>query len=162
MAATAPASALALAAPWFLRRSSAGGSRYRGYALPVSEVEPRKLRKKDVAPRRIPQLVVPVGIDDVREFVRDAVTGTSLVDPVASAVSGWGFFQSRLRFTRVDATHTRIEIDVVGTVRGAETFLYTHRIGEVDRFFVAVQDELDRRARWQSPPPGQTAIEGTD
>jgi hypothetical protein len=42
---------------------------------------------------------------------------------------------------------------VVGTVRGAETLLFVQRRGEIDRFFVAIQDELDRRARWRPQPP---------
>jgi hypothetical protein len=115
----------------------------------VSELEPQKRPKKEIAPRHIPQEVVPVPFDEVRDFVRDALKGTSLVDPLASTLSGWAFFEPHLRFTSVDATHTRIEIDVVGIVRGAETLFFVQRRGEIDRFFVAIQDELDRRERWQ-------------
>jgi hypothetical protein len=126
-------------------------------------MEPQKRPKNEVAPRHIPQEVVPVPFDEVRDFVRDALRGTSLVDPVASALSGWAFFEPRLRFTPVDATHTRIELDVAGTVRGAETLLFVQRRGEIDRFFVAIQDELDRRERWRPQlPTGRASIEGTD
>jgi hypothetical protein len=118
----------------------------------VSELQPQRRPKKEVARRHIPQLVVPVPFDEVREFVRDALRGTSLVDPIASALSGWAFFEPRLRFSRVDAGHTRIEIDVAGTVRGVEILLFVQRRGEIDRFFVAVQDELDRRKRWLPQP----------
>jgi hypothetical protein len=129
----------------------------------VSEIEPHKRPKKEVAPRHIPQLVVPVPFADVRDFVRDALKGTSLVDPVASALSGWFMFAPHLRFTPVDATHSRIEIDVVGAVPGAETLFFVQRRGEIDRFFVAIQDELDRRARWlPKPPTGTASIESAD
>jgi hypothetical protein len=116
----------------------------------VSEIERHKRPKKEVAPRHIPQLVVPVPIDDVRDFVREALRGTSLADPLASALSGWMLFQPHLRFTPVDAGHTLIEIDVVGSLPGAETLFFVQRRGEIDRFFVAIQDELDRRDRWNS------------
>jgi hypothetical protein len=129
----------------------------------VSELEPQKRLKNEVAARHIPQVVVPVPFHEVRDFVRDALSGTSLVDPLASALSGWLFFEPHLRFTPVDATNTRIEIDVVGTVHGAETLLFARRRGEIDRFFVAIQDELDRRDRWRPQPPLHgTAIESTD
>jgi hypothetical protein len=124
----------------------------------VTEIEPQKHPKKEVAPRHIPQLVVPVPFEEVRDFMRDALRGTSVADPVASALSGWAFFRPYLRFSPVDATHSRIEIDVVGT-KGAETLFFVQRRGEIDRFFVAIQDELDRRQRWQpEPPPVGTAI----
>jgi hypothetical protein len=87
----------------------------------VSELEPLKHPKKEVAPRHIPHVTVPVPADEVRDFVREALRGTSLVDPIASVLSGWVFFEPHLRFTRVDAEHTRIELDVVGSVRGAST-----------------------------------------
>ena len=116
-------------------------------------MEPQKRPRRDVAPRHIPQEVVPVPFDEVRDLVRDALRGTSLADPVANALSGWAFFEPRVRFSPVDATHTRIEIDVVGTVRGAETLLFNQRRAEIDRFFVAIQDELDRRERWRPRPP---------
>ena len=92
---------------------------------------------------------MPVPFDEVRDFVRDALTGTGVVDPVVQVLAGWVFLEPHLRFTPVDAAHTRIEIDVVGIVRGAETLLFVQRRGEIDRFFVAIQDELDRRERWQ-------------
>jgi hypothetical protein len=107
-------------------------------------------------------VVVPVPCDEVRDFVRHALRGTSLVDPVAQVVAGWVFFEPHLRFTAVDAAHTRIELDVVGRVRGAETLLFVRRRGEIDRFFVAIQDELDRRARWEPPPTGGASITSTD
>ncbi len=98
--------------------------------------------------------------DDVREFVRNALKGTSLADPIVSALSGWAFFEPHLRFTPVDAGHTRIELDMLGTGRGAETLLFVQRRAEIDRFFVALQDELDRRERWRpSPAPGAESIE---
>ena len=93
-------------------------------------------------------------MDEVREFVHDALRGTSLVDPFANVLSGWGFFAPHLRFTAVDAAHTRIELDVVEAVPGAEALLFVQRRGEIDRFFVAIQDELDRRERWRPHLPG--------
>ena len=81
------------------------------YAAPVSELEPRRRRKKEVAPRHIPQEVVPIPFDEVRDFVRDPLKGTSLVDPIASVFAGYVFFEPHLHFTPVDDTHTRIEID---------------------------------------------------
>jgi hypothetical protein len=129
----------------------------------VSEIEPQKRPKNEVAPIHIPQEVVPVPFDEVRDFVRDALRGTSLADPIASAISGWAFFEPHLRFIPVDATHTRIELDVVGRVSGAETLLFVQRRSEIDRFFVAMQDELDRRERWRPQPPSDSAsIEPTD
>jgi hypothetical protein len=129
----------------------------------VSELEPQKRPKKEIAPRHIPQVVVPIPFGEASDFVRDALRGTSLADPIVSALSGWLFFEPYLRFSPVDATHTRIEIDVVGTMRGAETLLFVQRRGEIDRFFVAIQDELDRRDRWRpQPPSGRAAIESTD
>lgn len=99
---------------------------------------------------------------EARDFVRDALTGTSIVDPVARYYGGWLLFEPHLRFTAVDATHTRIELDVVGS-KVAETLLFQQRRGEIDRFFVALQDELDRRARWDPPPPvGGAPIESAD
>lgn len=127
----------------------------------MSELEPRKHPKKDVAPRHIPQVVVPVPFEEVRDFVRRALTGTSLLDPLAQVASGWVFFEPYLRFTPVDASHTRIELDVVGKVRGAEILLFVQRRGEIDRFFVAIQDELDRRDRWRRPPPADDAAIGS-
>ena len=72
----------------------------------MTEMEPRKHAKKEVAPRHIPQMVVPVRYDEVREFVRDAVKGTSLVNPIGQFASGWFLFEPHLRFTQVDETHT--------------------------------------------------------
>jgi hypothetical protein len=133
------------------------------YAASVSEMEPHRRPKKEVAPRHIPQEVVPVAFDEVRDLVRDALRGTSLVDPVVQVAAGWAFFEPHLRFTPVDATHTRIELDLVGKVGGAETLLFVQRRAEIDRFFVAIQDELDRRERWRPhPPTGGASIESTD
>ena len=139
-----------------------------GYAATVSEMSPRRRgkrgverRKHAVEPRHIPQLVVPVPLDEVRDFVRQAVKGTSLVDPAAQLFSGFALFEQRLRFTAVDASHTRIEIDVTERVPGADIFLYTRRIGVIDRFFVAIQDELDSRERRHHRPPN-SAIESAD
>jgi hypothetical protein len=129
----------------------------------VSEIEPQKGAKKDVAPNHIPNEVVPVPFDEVPEFVRDALGGTSLVNPIASALSGWLFFEPHLRFTPVDASHTRIELDLVEKEHGAETLLFVQRRAEIDRFFVALQDELDRRERWRpKPPTGAASIESGD
>jgi hypothetical protein len=127
----------------------------------VSELEPQKRRKKDVAPRHIPQEIVPVPIDEVRAFVHDALRGTSITDPFASTLAGWGLFEPHVRYTAVDETHTRIELDVVGSVRGVETLMFNQRRAEIDRFFVALQDELDRRERWgPRRAPGRASIEG--
>ncbi len=129
----------------------------------MNEMEPQKRPKKAVAPRHIPQVVVPVPFDEVRDFVRQALKGTSLVDPIAQVATGWVLFEPHLRFTPIDATHSRIELDVVGRVRGADTLLFTRRVGEIDRFFVAIQDELDRRERWRAHPPiDGLSIESTD
>jgi len=129
----------------------------------MSELEPHKRPKKEVAPRHIPQLVVPVPIDEIRAFMHDALHGTSIMDPLASYFSRWLFFEPHLRYTAVDQTHTRIEIDVVGLFPGAKTLLFVERRGEIDRFFVAIQDELDRRNRWMPRPPTDTpAIESND
>ncbi|WP_193570903.1 hypothetical protein [Leifsonia tongyongensis] len=126
-------------------------------------MEPQKRPKKAVAPRHIPQVVVPVPFDEVRDFVRQALKGTSLVDPIAQVATGWVLFEPHLRFTAIDATHSRIELDVVGRVRGAEALLFTRRVGEIDRFFVAIQDELDRRERWRPHPPTDgLSVESTD
>lgn len=129
----------------------------------MSEVEPHKRPKKEVAPRHIPQVVVPVAFDEVRDFTRDALRGTSIMNPYVQYAAGWIFFEPHVRFTPVDATHTRIELDVTGKVGGLEALLYVQRRGEIDRFFVAIQDELDRRERWQPhPPTGEAAVEGAD
>ena len=117
----------------------------------MGELERRKHPKKAVVPRRIPSEVVPVPLDEAPGFVRDALKGTSLMDPFAQLASGWVLFQPQLRFVAVDDAHTRIEFDAVGTVRGADTLLYTRRLGEIDRFFVALQDELDRREERRRP-----------
>lgn len=129
----------------------------------MSEIEPHGRPKKEVARGHIPQVVVPVPIEEVREFTRDAIKGTSLLNPYVQLAEGWALFEPRVRFTPVDAAHTRIELDVAGKVRGIETLLFVQRRGEIDRFFVAIQDELDRRERWRpKPPSGRTPIEGAD
>ncbi|WP_229715248.1 hypothetical protein [Subtercola lobariae] len=126
-------------------------------------MEPRKHPKKELAARHAPQLVVPVPFDEVRDFVRRAVKGTSLVDPFAQVLGGYALFEPHLRYTAVDETHTRIELDVVGRIPGAETLLFTRRVGEIDRFFVAMQDELDRQKRCRSEPPDDiSSIESID
>lgn len=125
----------------------------------MSELEPRKRPRKNVVPRHIPQAVVPVPIGEVHDFVREALRGTSIMDPLANAISGWSFFAPRVRFTAIDQTHTRIEFDAVGD-KVSETLLFAQRRGEIDQFFVALEDELDRRNRWGStPPPGAKPIE---
>ncbi|KQR54566.1 hypothetical protein ASF88_07275 [Leifsonia sp. Leaf336] len=117
----------------------------------MGELEPRKRSKKAVVPRRIPSEVVPIPLDEAPGFVREALRGTSLMDPFAQLASGWVLFEPHLRFVPVDETHTRIEFDAVGRARGVDTMLYTRRLGEIDRFFVALQDELDRRERTRRP-----------
>jgi hypothetical protein len=130
----------------------------------VSELEPRKsrslrgFRKKVVVPRRIPSEVVPVPFDEVKDFVRDALRGTSLRDPFAQILGGYALFAPHLRFVPVDEGHTRVEFDAVGRVGGAETLLYTRRLGEIDRFFVALRDELDRREQRRRPPAKDRVI----
>lgn len=125
-------------------------------------MKPRRRPKNEVAPRHIPQLVVPVPFDQAPEFVRQALKGTSLTNPVLQAASGWVFFQPHLRFTEVDAAHTRIELDVAGLFRGAETLLFVQRRGQIDRFFVAIQDELDRRELRPSAPTDSPSIDRAD
>jgi hypothetical protein len=129
----------------------------------MSELEPRKRRGREVATRRIPQEIIPVPIAEAREFVRDAVSGTNLTARVPRFLSGWAFFEPLVRFTAVDAGHTRVELDIAGTRRGAEIFLYPQRRAEIHRFFVALQDELDRRERWRPElPAAQTHGETPD
>lgn len=132
----------------------------RAYSHPVSEIEARMRAKGEVAPRHIPQVVVPVAPEEAREFLRDALSQTGLFNPFIQVYAGWMFFEPHVRFTAVDATHTLIELDLTGRVRGAETFLSPQRRGEIDRFFVAIQDELDRRERWRPRlPDPATSIE---
>jgi hypothetical protein len=102
-----------------------------------------------------------VPIEEVRDFVRDALRRTSLTDPLAQVLGGYIAFEPRLRFVAVDETHTRVEFDAVGRVAGAETLLYTRRLGEIDRFFVALRDELERRER-RRPDTGGSAIGGRE
>ncbi|MFF9562353.1 hypothetical protein ACF1AJ_03300 [Leifsonia sp. NPDC014704] len=117
----------------------------------MSELEPRKRRKKAVVPRRIPSEVLPVPPAQARDFVRDALKGTSLRDPFAQLLSLALVFEQRVRFVPVDETHTRFEFDAVGQISGADVLMYTRRLGEIDRFFVALHDELDRRERHHRP-----------
>ncbi len=114
----------------------------------MSELEPAKRQKQELEPRHIPQLVIAVPLADVREFMWDALKSTSIADPFAGALAGFVAFAPHVRYTAVDSTHTRIEIDLVGRVPGAETLMFPQRRAEIDRFFVAIQDELDRRAKW--------------
>jgi len=114
----------------------------------MSEIEPRRHPKKDLALRHIPSEVVPVPLAEAQSFVRDAVSRTILRSPITSAFAGWAFFSPRLRFTAVDDAHTRIELDVEGN-RIANIFLYPQRRAEIHRFFVALEDELVRRERWR-------------
>lgn len=127
----------------------------------MSEIEPHERGKHEVAPRHIPQVIVPVPLDEVRDFVRDAVRGTSLQNPYVQVAAGWALFEPHIRFTAVDATHTRIELDVTGRMRGVETLLFVQRRGEIDRFFVAIRDELDRREHehgsWRQHPDAGSA-----
>ena len=117
----------------------------------MSDLEPlNPLHKKEVAPRHIPQEIVPVPIAEARDLVRDALSGTSLLNPIARYYAGWALFAPHVRFTPVDATHTRIELDVVGMVPGTDLWLFAQKRGEIDRFFVAIQDELDRREHWRA------------
>ena len=117
----------------------------------------RKRPKQEVAPRHIPQVVVPIAPDDARQFLRDALSRTGLFNPFIQAYAGWAFFEPHVRLTPVDATHTLIELDVSGRVHGAEALLAVQRRGEIDRFFVAIQDELDHRERWRPRLPDSTA-----
>jgi hypothetical protein len=134
----------------------------------VSELEPRKtrnprsFRKNALVPRHIPSEVVPVPFEEVETFVRDALRGTSLRDPLAQILGGYALFAPHLHFVPVDESHTRVEFDAVGRVGGAETLLYTRRLGEIDRFFVALRDELDRREQQRRPPAGDRAIDDGD
>ena len=128
----------------------------------MSELEPPRRPKKDVAPKHIPQVVIPVPFDEARDFVREALQGTGFVNPVTRAATGWALFKPFIRFTPEDADHTRIELDVVQVVPGADLWLFNQRRGEIHRFFVAIEDELDRRGRWV-PTAGvdRPAIEDT-
>lgn len=128
----------------------------------MSDLEPRKRAKGELAPRHIPQVVVPVPLAESRQFLRDALSRTGLFNPFIQVYAGWGFFEPHVRFTAVDATHTLIELDIAGKVRGAEALLAVQRRGEIDRFFVAIQDELDRRERWRPHLPTDPPLEGTD
>jgi hypothetical protein len=127
----------------------------------VSEIERHGHPKKEVAPRHIPSEIVPVPVAEVPEFVQSAVRGTILANPIAGAIAGWALFQPHLRFTAVDESHTRIELDVVGVANGVDVLFYQQRRAEIHRFFVALEDELDRRKRWRphlTSPPGDHPI----
>jgi hypothetical protein len=128
----------------------------------VSELEPEKRPKRGLARRRIPQVVVPVPIDQAPDFVRDAVMGTSLNNVVAQVYGGWALFSPRIRLTAVDDEHTLIELDVADRVRGVGTLLHAQRLGEVHRFFIAFEDELARRERSQPQPRDLGRIEGAE
>jgi hypothetical protein len=130
----------------------------------VGDLEPRKRRRRDVVPAALPSVVVPIPLGDARGFVHDALHGTSIADPFANFLSGWMFFEPRVRYTAEDASHTRIELDLAATRPGANALLYPQRRAEIDRFFVALDDELDRRERWRPRPalegaPGSEASE---
>jgi len=135
-----------------------GGDRMRGlarsdYAAAVSELEPRHPSKKQVAPKRVPQLVVPVPVEEVEELVQDAARDTTLTTILGRIYAGWMASGMRLRVTQIDRESTRIEIEVASNGRLLDTLLYQQNRSMVDRFFVAIQDELDRRARWRPAHP---------
>jgi hypothetical protein len=127
------------------------------YDAHVTELESGGRGKKVVGTHHVPQVVVPIPFEEVREFVRHALRGTSLIDPVAQVFTGWVVFSPHLRFTRVDDNRTLIEIDVSSNRRGVQTFMFVQRRAEIDRFFVAIQDELDRRERWMPRQPAKSA-----
>lgn len=102
-------------------------------------------------------------IAEVRDFVQDAVRGTSLTNPIASVFTGFALFRPHLRFSAVDDTHSRIEIAVVGMSPRAEKLFYMQQRAMIHRFFVAVEDELDRREKWRpNLPIPRTPIESGD
>ena len=98
-------------------------------------------------------------IEEIDAFVRDAVKGTSLTDPFAQVLGGYVAFRPQLRFVAVDETHTRVEFDAVERIAGADVLLYTRKLGEIDRFFVALRDELERRESRRRRKSGGGAIE---
>ena len=117
----------------------------------MSDLEPRKSRKREVVAPHIPQVVVPIELANVRDFLREALTRTSFSNPYVQSLTAFAFFEPHVRFSEVDAAHTRIELDVTSRVRGAQVLFFTYRRAEIDRFFIGIQDELDRRARWARP-----------
>ena len=140
-----------------------GGDRVRGlarsdYAAAVSELEPRHPSKKQVAPKHVPQLVVPVPIEKVRAMVRDA-TRDSTLNSFGRIYGGWLLGGVRMRLSPADALHTRIEIEVNSRGKVLDTLGHQQNRAMVDRFFVAIQDELDRRAQWQFTQPSKALEE---
>jgi hypothetical protein len=109
----------------------------------MGEVERR--RRRELAPRHIPHVDVPIPIGEAREFLRDALRGTSIVDPVARLITSRWMFEPHVRFTELDEGSTRIELDMTALTPGAMSLLYPARRAEIDRFFIAIDDELDRR-----------------
>ena len=128
----------------------------------MSELEPRHPSKKRVAPRHVPELVVPVPIEGVRQLVEDATRGTTLSTILGRFYTGWMLLDMKLRVAPVDAVHTRIEIEVTAGDGLPEALLYQQRRSMIDRFFVAIRDELNRRARWQYPQAPAALEEGRD
>lgn len=61
-----------------------------------------------------------------------------------------------LRVRPVDARSTLIEIEVASNGKALDTLLSQQNRAMIDRLFVAIQDELDRRARWQYPQTPET------
>ena len=119
----------------------------------MSELEPRHPSKKQVAPKHVPQLVVPVPVQEIQELVRDAARDTTLTTILGRVYAGWMASGMRLRVTPIDGESARIEIEVASNGRLLDTLLYQQNRSMVDRLFVAIQDELDRRARWRPAHP---------
>ncbi|MBX3098755.1 MAG: hypothetical protein KF761_04180 [Salinibacterium sp.] len=118
----------------------------------MSEMEPRQPTEGEVAPKRFPQEVVPVPIEDLRELLVEATRNTTLTTFFGQFYTGWMLLDMKLRVTPVDSGHTRIEVEVTGKNGMFDTLLFVQRRSAIDRFFVAIQDEVDRRARWRSDP----------
>ena len=64
-----------------------------------------------------------------------------------------------MRLSPADALHTRIEIEVNSRGKVLDTLGHQQNRAMVDRFFVAIQDELDRRAQWQFTQPSKALEE---
>jgi len=133
-----------------------------GYAAAVSDLERRHPSKNEVAQEHVPQLVVPVPVEEVRAMVSDETRDTTLTSYFGRYCAGWLLTGMRLRMTPVDSAHTRIEIEVASNGKVLDVLLYQQNRSMVDRFFVAIQDELDRRARWHYAQPPEALEERSD
>lgn len=114
----------------------------------MSEIEPSP-PNRDLAPRRNPQLVVPVSIETVHELVADATRNTTLGTIAGQYYSGWMLLDMKVRYTPIDSEQTRIELAATGKTPAIDALLFVQRRAAIHRFFIAIDDELERRKRWR-------------